>query len=411
MSNSNISELIKLYASRQFINTKVPDESVNWLIQPSPIVINATNNTTLDTILKKCLEVGYRDVYLASGDYIRGRLYNMRQLITDRELTHSEVTTLITTLTDENYNRVYSGKSANGKYVLIDKANPNNRIGFRYSLTTFTSELDAGLEVAIRPIPETPPTAEEVGVENTLLKHIVSMSQGMILLIGGTGTGKTTTLAAIMRYILERPSHIRILEFGRPPEYSWHKITVHPSNKILPMSVAEDKTGGDMESYEEAISTAVRKAPDWIAVTEMTDQESFKAAIEFSNTGHIVSSSLHAKSIESAYSRIFMKFPSSEREALIDNLISETEVMIAQELVDRIGGGMIAVREQLIQTQEVKEKLKESVTLGLTIFKRTIRECIANQGTSYAQTALSLFQKNLIAEKEYKRIVKTYGEY
>ncbi|WP_347361894.1 ATPase, T2SS/T4P/T4SS family [Vibrio vulnificus] len=376
MTNSTLSDLIKTFGSQQFLSSGNAGEHDVWFMTPSPIVVNNITNSALDTILQKALEVGYRDIYLASNDYIRGRLYKRRQIITDRVLTHNEIITLVEKITDQNYSRVYEGKSDNGKYTLIDKTNANNRIGFRYCLTKFTDAGKVGFEIALRPIPEMPPTAEQVGIEQNLLNHVDSMSQGMILLIGGTGTGKTTTLAAIMRYILQRPSHIRIIEFGRPPEYTWHKIAVHPSNQIIPLSVAEGKSGGDMASYSEAIATAVRKAPDWIAVTEMTDQESFRAAIEFANTGHIVSSSMHAKSIESAYSRIFMKFPEGERDALIDNLISETEILIAQELVDKIGGGLIAVREQLIQTQEVKEILKDSVGLGISAFKR--RCCLNN---------------------------------
>ncbi|MDN3661079.1 ATPase, T2SS/T4P/T4SS family [Vibrio agarivorans] len=407
MSSLELSYLIKSYGSHELKSTGAPQVSDNWLMTPSPIIVSMIDANALDVILIKAVEAKYRDIYIASDNYIRGRKGNKFQLITNRELTHSEVETLMDSMTGNKVGRAYGGESINDRYIVTDRLNPNKKTAFRYSLTTHTNGNFRGLDVAIRPIPEDVPKASDIGIEGELLDHVESMTQGMILLIGGTGTGKTTTLAAIMRYILEKPSHTRILEYGRPPEYMWHNVLIHPSNEIITYSVAESgESGGDAKDYEQAISTAVRKAPTWVAVTEMTDLESFKAGIEFSNTGHIVSSTLHANSVESAFSRIYMKFPSSEREALMDNLISETEIMVAQKLEDRVGGEMIAVREQLILTTEVKDTLKDAMENGLTALKRSVRHLLEIQQTSFKQAAANLYEQGLIDEATLSKYMR-----
>lgn len=407
MSNLELYSLIEEFGSHEFKSSGKPQKNDNWIITPSPIVISMIDSLSLDLILLKAVDSGYRDIYIASDKYIRGRKDNQFHLMTSRAITHSEAETLMATLTSDKTGRAYSGESINDRYIVVDKQNPNKKTAFRYSLTTHTNGNHKGLDVAIRPIPENVPKACDVGIDQALLNHVETMTQGLILLIGGTGTGKTTTVAAIMRYILEKPSHARILEYGRPPEYMWHNVNIHPSNEIITYSVAESgESGGDAKDYEQALSTAVRKAPTWIAVTEMTDAESFKAGIEFSNTGHIVSSSFHANTVESALSRMYMKFPVTEREALMDNLISETEIMVAQKLEDKVSGGMVAVREQFILTSAIKDDLKAAMENGLTALKRCVRKHLNTQESSFLHAAKKLQHQGLIDEQTLNKYMR-----
>lgn len=406
-----ILELIREFGSEEFVQKGRPQTHDDWMMTPTPIRINLIDASALHTILEKAHSANYRDIYFQSGDFIRGRLYKKRQILSDRRLTGTEVDALMDSLNPNASQKIYAGESSNGRYVLQDKANPNIKKGFRYSISTFASTLNDAIEIALRPIPEVPPSPKAIEISEALLRHVERMKKGLILLIGGTGEGKTSTIAAIMRHILERPSHMRILDFGRPVEYLWDKVKIHPSNQIVPYEVSETGTGSNMKSYEEAISTAMRKAPDWIGVTEMTDIESFRAAVEFATTGHIVSSTLHATSVESAYSRMYMKFPNEERAAMLDSIISETEILVAQTLYERVGGGLVAIREQLIQTPSVKERIKQAATVSLAELKREIRRCLVEQGTSYYQSAFKVFEKNLISQNTLEEVESVYGKY
>ena len=389
------------------------NESSNSLAKHFPnkvLKIRCVDSTTFDAILRYGLDHGVRDIWIVSGDYIRGQINNRKVLMTDRPLTHDEVATLLRDPV-KSLDRVYQGYSANPSYIYVDPINLNNKRSFRLSVTKFSNVNTEGFNCAIRPMPKVPPTVLEIGLSPDTLSHIRKCKQGLILLIGGTGHGKTSTVAAILRYVLERDSHFRVVEFSRPVENIWDGVKIHPSNHIIAHNVSEDGISGDINSYEEAIKTAMRQAPDWLVVGEMTEAESFKAAIEFSNTGHIVSSTMHANSVASAYSRVYMKFPASEREALTDNLISETEVMIAQELVECLRGGLIAVRETLIHTHSVKEQLKAAVDGPLSEFKRVVNQCISQQGTSFYQEAYNLYQLSLISIETLQQVERTHGKY
>lgn len=377
------------------------------------VKLREVNGSSFDKILQHAVSIGARDIYITSKDHIRVRVDNQRLVMTDRAFSHSEVSRLLESRI-KTLDRVHKGRSTNPSYTLIPAADVNNGQNFRLSVTKFTISDEAYYNCAIRPLPLIPPSISDVGVTEEMAKFVGQLEKGLVLLIGATGTGKTSTIAAIMRYILEFIPHKRIIEFSRPVENIWTRINKHPTNQIVPHNIAEGQSGGDLISYEEAISTAMRQAADWIAVGEMTESESFEAAIEFSNTGHLVSSSMHASDVASAYVRIYLKFDDKKRDALIDSLISETELLIAQILVDRIGGGMVAVREVLMQTYSVKMALKEAVgnaTNPLPALRAAISKCLWEQGSSFYQNAEKLYNANIISLEEFNKVEATFGKY
>ncbi len=380
------------------------------------IAFTSIEDSSFDDILLFAIQNNLRDVYIKSGDYLRARQYQNRLVISKEPLSHSQVKALLQTPI-KTLERADKGYSTNPAYTLTDPSDANNKRNFRLSANRYSEGNTIGYNCAIRPLPEVPPTIEEVELPEHIAKRVGELQQGLVLLIGATGEGKTSTIAAIMRYILEKTPNKRVLEYSRPVENLWHKVKLHPSNQHIPHNVSEDGISGDMISYAEAIKTAMRQAGDWIAVGEMTEAESFEAAFEFSNTGHLVSSSVHGNSVSAAYSRVYMKFDVAKRDSLIDSLISESEIMIAQKLyprIDRDGGGLVACREILDHTYEVKVRLKSAIENSknpISALRNEINKCMWEQGTSFYQDAERLFNEGKISTETLNLVERTYGRY
>ncbi|MEI8659198.1 ATPase, T2SS/T4P/T4SS family [Vibrio sp. Hal054] len=379
-------------------------------IPPKLLQIGQCNKRAFEDILLYAHENKLRDIYITSYDHVRGRLNNNKVLITNETLNNNQVEALLSEAVP-TLNRIYTGRSTNPNYVLVSPNNKNDKYNFRICVTKFSYGNEVGIDCAIRPLPDKPKSVEELGISPKIVEHLEKMEQGLILVIGATGSGKTSTIAALQRHTLEQPSHIRILEFARPVENLWHKVKIHHSNQIVPHNVSEDGKNGDMESYEEAISTSMRKAGDWLSIGEMTEVESFKASIEMANTGHKVSSTMHANRISAAIARIYNKFPASERDALIDNLIEESGILISQRLYEDTNNGLVACREVLLLDFEIKDSLRQAAAISLGTLRNEINRWIWQQGTSYYHSALELLKAGRITEETFNKVVHTYGKY
>lgn len=376
-------------------------------IPPKTLVLNSISDTTLNKILMFAMELKCRDIYFCSDEYVRARIGVNYFRLTDRPLTHAEVNKLLITLNKGNQlTRLFSGKSINNAYHMTLPNNANETRSFRYSITRHTlPHLSDAFQVAIRPAPAEVPTVDFVGLDKSFINHVDNMRQGLILMIAGTGEGKTSTIAALIRYMLEKPSNLRIVEYSRPVEYEIkRKIQMHPSNDIIQHNVSEGLSGGDLFSYEEAIATSMRQAADWYAIGEMTDTESFKAALELSNTGHIVSSTVHANRISSGYSRVMGMFDLREREQYMNLMINESEILSSQRLVERKGGGLVAIREHLVHTPEVRDYLKQSTSIK-ELGERA-QSMLEEHQTDFSSSAKRALMTGLITQETYSDFVR-----
>lgn len=371
-----------------------------WLPQ-KVFRMECISDNTAQELLEHCLNEGYRDVYLQSNDYIRGKKGTDYVLITNNKITHKEIIELAAQISSKGeVNHVTLGKPCGGRKMICLKENQNKIRSFRYSISQISQGMQKGLDVAIRPIAEYAPTVQDVALEAEFINHVKKIWKGLVLIIGATGEGKTSTLAALIREILEKPSNKRILEFARPPEFDYSNLKIHPSNSICHHEIFESETsGGDLVSYDEANAMAMRKGADWFAVGEMTEPESFRSAIILANTGHIVSSTLHANSVSAGFARVYRMFPSHERDEVLYGLINEGEVFASQKLVNRVGGGLIAIREFFINTPEAKHTLKKCDSLQSII--ETVDAIMFEQGTTFRQRASFLLESGQITQQTH----------
>jgi twitching motility protein PilT len=219
-----------------------------------------------------------------------------------------------------------------------------------------------GIGAVLRQIPNTIRTAEEIG----LTKHVLDLcflSKGLVLVTGPTGSGKSTTLAALIDYVnRHREDHIITVE--DPIEF------VHRNKNCL---VNQREVGVHTHSFKNALRAALREDPDVVLVGEMRDLETIATAIETAETGHLVFGTLHTNTAASTVDRIIDQFP-ADRQAQIRMMLSESlKAVIAQTLCKRVGGGRVAAQEVLLVTGSVSNLIREGKTFQIPSVMQTSR--------------------------------------
>jgi twitching motility protein PilU len=248
----------------------------------------------------------------------------------------------------------------------------------------------------IRTINATIPTFEELDLP-PVLKEVVLQKRGLVMLVGGTGSGKSTTLAAMVGYRNEKTrGHIITIE--DPVEY------VHPHKGCV---VTHREVGVDTESWHAALKSTLRQAPDVILIGEIRDRETMEYGIQFAETGHLVLATLHANSANQALDRIINFFPEEKREQLLMDLSLNMRGLISQRLIPREGGsGRIAATEIMLhspliqdlifkgEVHKIKEVMSRSTRQGMKTFDQCLFELYETGYISYDDAIRNADSKN-----------------
>ncbi len=202
--------------------------------------------------------------------------------------------------------------------------------------------------VALRIIPSRIPSYAELGLP-PIADWLATQPRGFVLVTGPTGSGKSTTLASIIdRINTTRAAHILTIE--DPVEYVHeHKMS----------AVTQREIGLDSPSFDRALRSALREDPDVLLVGEMRDVESIQIALTMAETGHLVFATLHTNDAPQAIDRIIDVFPAARQERIRVQLAASLNTVIAQRLVPRIDGGMVAAFEVLVATHPVRNLIRE----------------------------------------------------
>lgn len=202
--------------------------------------------------------------------------------------------------------------------------------------------------LALRLIPTQIPTPEEIGLPDSAAS-LLTRPHGLVLMTGPTGSGKSTTLAAMIGWInRNRPLHILTIE--DPIEY------VHPPQHAL---VNQREVGQDCTSFAEALKAALREDPDVVLVGELRDLETIQLTLTLAETGHLVFGTLHTNDAAQTVDRIIDVFPSDQQDQIRTQFSMALAAVISQRLIPRIGGGRVAAYEMLIATQAMSNVIRE----------------------------------------------------
>lgn len=257
----------------------------------------------------------------------------------------------------------------------------------RFRVNVFRQRGEVGM--VLRRIPSEIPTIEQLGVPE-ILKELINHKRGLILMVGATGSGKSTTLAAMINHRNETMAG-HILTIEDPVEFS------HPNRKSI---INQREVGVDTMSYRTALKASLREAPDVILIGEIRDQETMEAALELANTGHLAISTLHANNANQAMERVINLFPQDLHKQLFMDLSLNIRAVISQRLVLGIDGKRCAAIEILINTphiaelilkgeiDQVKEAMSESGQKGMQTFDMALHN-LYKEGRIELEEALS----------------------
>lgn len=216
----------------------------------------------------------------------------------------------------------------------------------RFRVNVFKQE--RGMSAVFRQIPSRVMTLDDLNLGNTF-KNLASLPRGIVLVTGPTGSGKSTTLAAMIDYINKSYSH-HILTIEDPIEF------VHTSQKSL---INQREVHRDTLSFNNALRAALREDPDVILVGEMRDRETIQLALSAAETGHLVFGTLHTNSASKTIDRIIDVFPGDEK-SMIRSMLSESlQGVVCQNLLKKTGGGRVAAHEIMIGTPAIRNLIRE----------------------------------------------------
>src|SRR5215204_4651742 len=240
--------------------------------------------------------------------------------------------------------------------------------------------------VALRMIPQQIPTPEDLGLPS-VLRDLSLRHQGLILMTGPTGSGKSTTLASLVDLInSNRGCHIITVE--DPIEY------VH-DHKLA--AVNQREVGTDTGSFKNALRSVLREDPDVLLVGEMRDLESIAFALTVAETGHLVFATLHTNDTAQSLGRMIDVFPAEQQAQIRVQLASALSCVVYQRLVPRIGGGMIAAYEVLVATPAVRNLIKEGKTHQL---RNSLVTGMRDGMVTLEQSLSALIQDGVVSESD-----------
>ncbi|MEM7611792.1 MAG: PilT/PilU family type 4a pilus ATPase [Pseudomonadota bacterium] len=264
----------------------------------------------------------------------------------------------------------------------------------RYRVSAFVQQGNVG--AVLRTITTTIPTFEDLDLP-PILKDVVMNKRGLVIIVGGTGSGKSTTLAAMIGHRNEN-SRGHIITIEDPVEY------VHPHNGCV---ITHREVGVDTENWHAALKNTLRQAPDVILIGEIRDRETMEYGIQFAETGHLCLATLHANSANQALDRIINFFPEERRSQLLMDLSLNVRGLISQRLIPREGGlGRVAAMEIMLATpliqdlifkgevQMIKEIMAKSTRLGMQTFDQALFALYEEEIISYEDAMRNADSKN-----------------
>ena len=264
----------------------------------------------------------------------------------------------------------------------------------RFRVSAFIQQGAVG--AVLRQIITTIPTVEDLELPSTL-KDIVMTKRGLVLLVGATGSGKSTTLAAMIGHRNEN-SRGHIMTIEDPVEY------VHPHNRCV---VTQREVGVDTQNWHAALKNTLRQAPDVIMIGEIRDRETMEYGIQFAETGHLCLATLHANNANQALDRVINFFPEEKRDQLLMDMSLNIKALISQRLIPRASGeGRIASMEIMLQSPlisdlifkgevtKIKEVMAKSNRLGMKTFDQDLFELYEAEKISFEEAMRNADSKN-----------------
>jgi twitching motility protein PilU len=342
----------------------------------------------MQDLLKRMVDKKGSDLFITAGFPPAIKIDGELRPQSERSLTPEQSAVLVRAIMNDKQTREFDAT----KECNFAIAPPG--IG-RFRVSAFVQQGQIG--AVVRTINAKIPTFEELELPG-VLQDVVLSKRGLVIVVGGTGSGKSTTLAAMVGFRNAKTrGHIVTIE--DPVEY------IHPHNGCV---ITHREVGVDTDSWHAALRNTLRQAPDVILIGEIRDRETMEYGIQFAETGHLVLSTLHANSANQALDRIINFFPDERREQLLMDLSLNIRGLISQRLIPRegSGGGRIAAMEIMLnspliqdlifkgEVAQIKEVMSRSNRQGMKTFDQALFELYEANCISYEDALRNADSKN-----------------
>jgi twitching motility protein PilU len=325
-------------------------------------------------LLQKMVHEDASDMFVTAKLAVSAKVNGELQAIDEHILTSDESLALVQNAMNEKQMKQFDEEKECNFAISIEG------IG-RFRISAFWQRDMAGM--VVRRIVTEIPDADELGLPS-VLKDVVMSKRGLVLFVGGTGTGKSTSMASLIGY-RNKNSRGHILTIEDPVEF------VHEHGRCM---VTQREVGLDTESFDAALKSSLRQAPDVILIGEIRNQETMEHALSFAETGHLCIATLHANNANQAIDRIMHLVPADQHGKLLFDLALNLRGIIAQQLVPtRDGNGRIAAIEILLNSPYVAELIKKG---DIGSIKEVMQKSKELGMQTFDGALFDLYQKGLI---------------
>ena len=360
----------------------------------------------MQELLRTMVGRGGSDLFITAGFPPAMKIHGEMTPVTDKPLTPEQSSVLVRAIMNDRQSKDFEAtKECN--FAIMPPG-----IG-RFRVNAFVQQGRVG--AVLRTITTDIPDFDKLALP-PVLKDVVMTKRGLVILVGGTGSGKSTTLAAMIGY-RNKNTKGHIITIEDPVEY------VHPHIGCV---ITQREVGVDTETWEAALKNTLRQAPDVILIGEIRDRETMEHAIAFAETGHLCLSTLHANSANQALDRIINMFPEERRQQLLLDLSMNVRGLVSQRLIPKKGGkGRAAAIEILLNSplisdlihkgemHEIKNIMSKSRELGMQTFDQALFDLYEKGDISYEDALRQADSQNELRLKiklESKRDDKPSGE-
>ncbi len=265
----------------------------------------------------------------------------------------------------------------------------------RFRVNAFVQQTSTGM--VLRTITTEPPTIDGMGLPESM-KDVAMTKRGLVIMVGGTGSGKSTSLASMINFRNEN-SYGHIITIEDPIEY------VHPHKNCI---VTQREIGIDTEDWNIALKNTLRQAPDVILLGEIRDRETMEFGIQFAETGHLAMATLHANSSNQALDRIINFFPEERRQQLLMDLSLNLKAVISQRLLRKTDGkGRVAAIEVMLNTPLIADLILKGDVHELKVIMQKSNELGMK---TFDQALFDLYEADLISLEEALRNADSMNE-
>jgi len=331
----------------------------------------------MERVLRLMAEKGASDVYLSANMPVLMKLNGAMVALSDQILTPGQPKQLIAEVVQPKHMDELEDCGELNMAVSVSGVGSFRLSGFRQR---------GSIAGVFRHIPHKIPTIEELKLP-PILGRLVQEKRGLILMVGATGTGKSTTLAAMLETRNKNMTG-HILTIEDPLEFLF-------SNKRSVVNQRE--VGRDTASLQIALKNALRQAPDCILIGEIRDRETMTAAISYALSGHLVLATLHGNNTYHALNRILSFYTPESRPALLNDLAAGLKAIVSQRLVKAVAGGRVPVIEILLNTKLISELIERGDFPGV---KEAMEKSIAEGSQSYEEHFAEMITDGIITREE-----------